>query len=36
VIHIFGVVTIETIRFDPRKTKPGDIVVGVALLRLFI
>jgi hypothetical protein len=30
------VITIEIVRFDPRKTILRDIVVGVALSRLFI
>jgi hypothetical protein len=32
VMHVAGFATIEIIRFDPRKTKPRDVVVGVALL----
>ncbi len=36
VMHVTGFATIEIIRFDPRKTKPRDVVVGVALLGFYI
>lgn len=36
VMHVIGFATIEMIRFDLRKTKPRDVVVGVALLGFYI
>ncbi len=35
-MHVTGFATIEIIRFDPRKTKPRDVVVGVTLLGFYI
>jgi len=36
VIHVTRFVTIEIIRFDPIKTKPKNVVIGVTLLRFYI
>jgi hypothetical protein len=36
VMHVTGFATIEIIRFDPRKTKPKDVVVDVALLGFYV
>jgi hypothetical protein len=36
VMHVTRLATIEIIRFDCRKTKPRDVVVGVALLGFYI
>lgn len=35
-MHVTRFATIEIIRFDPRKTKPRDVVVGVTLLGFYI